>query len=97
MHWRSSLWPEPIKHLQEAAQLAEEIALPGERWLIQAVLGELYLKQDEIEQAICGFGQAAAIVLKEAETLGDDEGRANFLASPLVRWLPEGHLSGTAT
>jgi hypothetical protein len=45
MHWQSSLWPEAIKHLYEAVRLAEVIALPG----------ELYLKQDEIEQAILGI------------------------------------------
>jgi len=71
--------------------------LSGKLWLIQSVLGELYLNQDEIEQAICGFGQATAIVRKQAETLGDDERRANFLASPLVRRLAKGHLSSTAT
>ena len=96
VHWRPSLWPEAIKHLQEALRLAEVIAFAGELWLIHAVLGELYLKQDEIEQSICGFGQAAAIVRKQAVTLRDHERRANFLASPLVRRLPKGHLSSIA-
>jgi DNA-binding SARP family transcriptional activator/tetratricopeptide (TPR) repeat protein len=82
------------RHLQEAAGLAEEIGLPGELWLIQTAVGKLYLKQGETEQAMRAFGQAAALVRKLAETLGDEERRAIFLASPLVRWVLEQHPLG---
>jgi hypothetical protein len=71
--------------LQEAATLAEEIGLPGELWPIQAALGDLYLTQGDKEQAHAAFKQAATIVRKLADTLGSDEQKANFLASPLVR------------
>jgi hypothetical protein len=77
------------RHLHEAVRLAEEIGLPGEVWLIQAAVGKLYLKQDETEQAMRAFGQAAAIVRKLAETLGDEERRVTFLASPLVQRVLE--------
>jgi tetratricopeptide (TPR) repeat protein len=78
-----------IGHLQEAAKLAEEIGLPGELWSIQVALGELYQLQGEEEQACCAFEQAATIVQKLADNIGDDERRANFLSSSLVKRVLE--------
>jgi len=80
---------EAIKHLQEAAALAEEIGLPGELWLIQDALGDVYLTRGDKEQAHAAFKQAANIVRKLADALGSDEQRANFLASPLVQRVLE--------
>ncbi|HEY6409889.1 MAG TPA: tetratricopeptide repeat protein [Ktedonobacteraceae bacterium] len=78
-----------IGHLQKAVNLAEEIGLPGELWLIRAALGDLYLIQGDKEQAHAAFKQAATIARKLADTIGSDEQRANFLASPLVQRLLE--------
>ena len=74
-----------IQHLQEAATLSEEIGLPGELWPIQAALGDLYLIQGDKEQAQAAFKRATAIVRKLDDTIGSDEQRANFLASPLIQ------------
>ena len=76
---------EAAQHLQEAATLSEEIGLPGELWPIQGALGDLYLMQGDKEQARSAFKQATTIVRKLADTIGSDEQRANFLASPLVQ------------
>ena len=78
-----------IEHLREAATLAEETGLPGELWLIQAALEDLYLTQGDKEQACAAFKQAATIVRKLADAIGSDEQRADFLASPLVERLFE--------
>ena len=80
---------QPTQYLQEAARLAEEIGLPGELWSIQAALGEIYLAQGDQEQAHGAFTQAAAIVRKLADKLGNQEQRAHFLASPEVRQVME--------
>jgi hypothetical protein len=69
------------RHLQEAAKLAEGIGLPGELWTIQAAMGELYQLQGEGEQASRAFGQAAEIVQKLADYIGDDGQRAHFLSA----------------
>jgi tetratricopeptide (TPR) repeat protein len=83
-----------IGHLQEAATLAEEIGLPGELWSILATLGELSLTLDDGKQNGSAFGQAAMIVRKLAEKIGDDERRANFLSSPSVSRVLEEALPG---
>jgi len=80
---------QPIQYLQEAARLAEEIGLPGERWSIQAALGEIYLAQGDQEQAHAAFTQAATIVRKLADALGNEKQKARFLSSPEVRHVLE--------
>jgi predicted ATPase/DNA-binding SARP family transcriptional activator len=73
-----------IEHLQEAGRLSEQIGLPGELWSIRAVLGELYLKQGDKQQAHDNFMQAASIVRTLADALGNEEQRIKFLASSFV-------------
>jgi predicted ATPase/DNA-binding SARP family transcriptional activator len=74
-----------IEHLQEAGQLSEEMGLPGELWSIRAALGELYLKQEDRQQAHDNFMQAATVVRTLADMLENEQQRINFLASPLVQ------------
>ena len=76
-----------IEHLQEAAQLAEVIGLPGELWLIQAAQGEMYLKRGEKAQARSAFELAADIVQRLADSISDLGQRANFLAALVIRQL----------
>ena len=76
---------EAIERLQEAATLSEEMGLPDELWLIQSALGDLYLEQGHKEQAHAAFKQVATIVRKLSDTMGSDEQRINFLASPMVQ------------
>ncbi len=80
---------QPTQYLQEAARLSEEIGLPGELWSIQAARGKIYLAQGDQEQAHGAFKQAATIVRKLADALGNQEQRANFLSSPDVRHVLE--------
>ena len=63
--------------------------MPGELWPIEAALGDLFLAQGQTEQAHAAFKQAATIVQKLADALGNDEQKANFLASPLVQRVVE--------
>ena len=78
-----------IAYLQEAAQLAEEIGLPGELWLIQAALAELYRQQGNDEESSTAFRQAASILYRLADSLEDADHRTTFLASPQVRRILE--------
>jgi DNA-binding SARP family transcriptional activator/tetratricopeptide (TPR) repeat protein len=78
-----------IAHLQEAAQLAEEIGLPGELWLIQAALAELYRQQGNEEESSTAFRRAASILHRLADSLEDADQRTAFLASPQVRRILE--------
>ncbi len=78
-----------LASLQEAANLANEIGLPGELWQVQAALGELYASCGEREQAEQAFAQALAMVQALAEKIGDEALRTNFLAKPAVRRVLE--------
>lgn len=73
-----------IDHLHEAAKLAEEIGLPGELWLIQVAIADLYLKQGEHEQAYRGYREAAQLVRGLVATIREDERRKTYLSSPLI-------------
>jgi Flp pilus assembly protein TadD len=74
-----------IAHLREAVALAAAIGLPGERWQIQAALGELHDERGEREAARAAFTQAAAIVRGLADRINNDALRADFLSAPQVR------------
>jgi DNA-binding SARP family transcriptional activator len=80
---------EAITYLQEAALLAKEIGLPGERWQIQVALGEAYNSCGEREQEYQAFARAVAIVQELAEKMGDEALRTNFLAKPAIRRVLE--------
>src|SRR5579884_358404 len=80
---------EAITHLQEAANLAEEIGLPGELWPILAALAALHRQQGHEEQAIVAYEQAALILNRLADSLEDTQQKAAFLASPAARRVLE--------
>jgi len=74
-----------IDHLCEAAQLAADLGLPGERWQIQAALGRVYEAAGEPAQAHTGFAEAERIIQGLAEVIGDEARRARFLAGPQIQ------------
>jgi hypothetical protein len=74
-----------IDHLREAAQLAADLGLPGERWQIQAALGTVYEAAGEAAQARTAFAEAARIIQGLAGGIGDETLRARFLAGPQIQ------------
>jgi tetratricopeptide (TPR) repeat protein len=74
-----------ISHLREAAGLAADLGLPGERWQIQAALGRVYEAAGDPAQARTAFGEAARIIQGLAEGIKDETLRARFLAGPPIR------------
>src|SRR5205823_2314015 len=80
---RLSAWDgeseQAIGHLREAAGLAADLGLPGERWQIQAALGR-------------AFGEAATIIQGLAEGIKDEALRSRFLAGlPIQQVLQQAH------
>jgi len=73
-----------IGHLREAAQIAVDLGLPGERWQVQAALGRLYEAGGDPVQARTAFGEAARIIQGLAEGIKDETLRARFLAGPPI-------------
>ncbi len=61
-----------IGHLREAAQLAADLGLPGERWQIQAALARVYEATGEPAQARIAFGEAATLIQGLAEGIKDE-------------------------
>ncbi|HEY6541443.1 MAG TPA: AAA family ATPase, partial [Ktedonobacteraceae bacterium] len=83
-----------IAYLQEAAQLAQDIGLPGEEWSIQAALGEMYWQRGKEKMASIAFAQASEILLSLAQKLEDEQQRTTFLTMASARWVLErAHLS----
>ena len=87
--WRS--WPnveghseQAIDHLREAAGLAAELGLPGERWQIQAALGTLYEAAGEPAQARTAWASAARIIQELAQGIKDETLRTCFLAGSQI-------------
>jgi tetratricopeptide (TPR) repeat protein len=78
-----------IAYLQEAAQLAEEIGLPGELWSILAAIGDHSLARGNQEQARRTFQQAAEIIRTLVDNIEDDAQRADFLAAVQARHVLE--------
>jgi hypothetical protein len=76
-----------IGHLNEAAQVAVDISLPGEQWQIQAMLGRVYEAGGLPTQAQTAFGEAATIIRGLAEGIEDEARRSNFLAGPQIQPL----------
>jgi len=77
-----------IVQLQAAAALAREIGLPGEEWSVLGVLGTLYADQGDEAKAQQAWNEAASILLRLAETIDEDDVRAEFLtAVPVQRIL----------
>ena len=86
---RLSAWDgeseQAIGHLREAAGLAADLGLPGERWQIQAALGRVYEAAGDPAQARTAFGEAARIIGGLAEGIKDETRRARFLAGPPIQ------------
>jgi hypothetical protein len=72
-----------ITHLQAALALAQEIGLPGEEWSILGALGGLYADQGDQAQAQQAWNDSAAIILRLAETIDEEDLRTGFLAAGL--------------
>jgi len=84
-----------IGHLHEAAQLAADLGLPGERWQIQAALGRLHEAIGQQEQAHTAFGEAATIIQGLAEGIKDEARRSRFLVGPQIQPVVQ-HAQGAA-
>jgi len=86
---RLSAWDgeseQAIGHLRQAAGLAADLGLPGERWQIQAALGRVSEAAGDPVQARTAFGQAATIIGGLAEGIKDETLRARFLAGPPIQ------------
>src|SRR5437016_7836369 len=81
-----------IGHLREAAGLAADLGLPGERWQIQAALGRVYEAAGDPVQARTAFGEAATIIQGLAEGIKDVALRSRFLAGlPIQQVLQQAH------
>ncbi len=74
-----------IGHLREAAGLAAELRLPGERWQIQAALGRLYEAEGLPAQARIAFAEASTIIQWLAEGIKNEPLRLRFLAGPQIQ------------
>ncbi len=74
-----------IDHLREAAHIAADLGLPREQWQIQAVLGTLYEAGGEQAQARTAFAEAARIIQRLAEGIGDEARRSHFLAGSQIQ------------
>jgi tetratricopeptide (TPR) repeat protein len=74
-----------IGYLREAAQVADDIGLPGEQWQIQAALGTLYKAGGEPAQARIAFGEAKRIIQGLAEGIKDERLRTRFLAGSQIQ------------
>ena len=74
-----------LGHLREAAGLAVDLGLPGERWQIQAALGRVYKAAGDAMQARMAFEEAARIIQGLAEGIKDEALRSRFLAGPPIQ------------
>ena len=74
-----------ISHLREAAGLAADMGLPGERWQIQAALATVYEAGGEPAQAHTAWAKASRIIGGLAEGIQDEARRARFLAGPQIQ------------
>ncbi len=78
-----------IVHLQEAAQFAGEVGIPGELWSTCVELGEMYQKQGNESQTDQTFARAAEIIQALADSMEDLQQCTTFLSSPLVKRVLE--------
>lgn len=74
-----------ISHLRTAAQAAADLGLPAEQWQIQEALGTLYEAGGQPAQARTAFREAATIIQRLAEGIGDEALRTHFLAAPQIQ------------
>lgn len=78
-----------IASLQEAAQTADELGLPGEQWQIQAVLSNLLHIQGDDKQADMAWMRCASVLHELAEKIQDENLRSSFLQAPQIRRVLE--------
>jgi tetratricopeptide (TPR) repeat protein len=77
-----------IGHLRTAAQVAADLGLPGEQWQIQATLGRECEAGGQPAQARTAFSEAARIIQRLAEGIGDEALRTHFSAGVAASpWL----------
>ncbi len=74
-----------LGYLSEAAQLAEDIGLPGEAWRVQAALGEMYQHRGSEEMASQAFARACEVLLFLAGKMEEEQQRTTFLSAEPVR------------
>lgn len=74
-----------MTQLQAALALAQEIGLPGEEWPILGALGAMYADKGDPAKAQQSYKDSAAIILRLAETIDEEDLRACFLAAGPVR------------
>jgi DNA-binding SARP family transcriptional activator/tetratricopeptide (TPR) repeat protein len=76
-----------ITHLRAAEFLARDIGLPGEEWSVLGTLGSLYESREDHAEAQRARQASAAILLKLANSIDEQELRAGFLAADTVRQI----------
>lgn len=87
--WEGKAGP-AVLHLEAAAALAREIDLPGEAWSTLDALAELYTGQGNLAKARRAREEAAGFVQGLAESIGEADLRARFLAAGPVSSILEG-------
>jgi hypothetical protein len=65
--------------------VAADLGLQAEQWQIQAALGREYEAGGQPAQAGTAFGEAARIIQRLAEGIGDEALRTHFLAGPQIQ------------
>jgi tetratricopeptide (TPR) repeat protein len=74
-----------ITYLLKAARLAVDLGLPGEQWQIQTALGMVYETAGEQVNADTSFAEAARIIQRLAQGIGDETLRTSFLAGSQIQ------------
>ncbi len=80
------------RSLYEAAQLTEEIGLPGEQWRVLTTLGETYGQINMPEQAHKAYTRAAATLTALVNSIQNETLRQDFLAVPQVQYVLQWHV-----
>ena len=78
-----------VAQLEAAAGLAQAMGLPGEEWPILSALGTLYFSRENQAEAQRAWTASASILLKLAESIDEEELRADFMAASVVRKILE--------
>jgi len=74
-----------INHLKAAAELAQEIGLPGEEWSILSGLGALYSSQKDYTCAQRAWKASSNIIFSLADIIEEKELRTGFLEAQIVQ------------
>jgi DNA-binding SARP family transcriptional activator/tetratricopeptide (TPR) repeat protein len=71
--------------LQQAVQIAADIGLPGEQWMISAELAQAYHHAGQYELMADAYTNAAAIIRQLAEKIENTHVQTSFLNAPAVQ------------